>query len=522
MIRNLLLSATALTAMLPGVASASWYQASSKHFVVYANDKPENVKAYTQKLERFDRAIRLWHKAPEVPRGPAARVTIFVLDDISAINKLAGNDGVAGFYSPRASGSVAFTPRDTGQGSAYGFTSQAVLFHEYTHHWMLTTWADSAFPAWFTEGFAELHATAIIKPDGSVIFGANPTYRQWTVGRVNLLPVDELLQPNPGKLKDEARDALYARGWLLMDYLTFDDARRKELGDYVGAINAGKPIEEATKVFGNINGLDGKMNAWGRQTRLPSAQVKVEDSDLGAITLRALTDGEAAVMPALITSKRGVDEKVAPTIAALARKLAAPFPNDAGAQNELAEAEYDAKNFAAAEAAADRALAADPKSIHAMLYKGMAQQAVLVRDKIDDPARWQAARKWYLAANKIDTEDPEPLIQFFDSYGEAKQPATKNAQNGLLYAYALAPYDASVRIRTAQVLISLDKEKLARIALGPVAYNFEAAGSAEVAQKALKALDAGDKAGAIKALVPVKEEDEDKAKGKGKDGKKGK
>lgn len=513
MIRNLLLCAAASVA-LPGVAKADWYQASSKHFVVYANDSADHIKAYTERLERFDQAIRHWHNTPEDKRGPSARVTIFVLSDTDEIEKVfgQGGSGVAGFYDPRASGSVAFTPRNTGEGADYGFTAQAVLFHEYTHHFMLTNWTDAAFPPWFTEGFAELHATALIRSDGSVQFGAVPVYRQWTVANTNLLPASQLLQPYPGKLDEESRDALYSRGWLLMDYLTFDPGRRKQLAAYVVAINSGKSAEEAAQAFGKLSELDGKMNGWGARKDFPYNVINGSELRVGSIAVRPLAPGEAAMMPALIASERGVDEKTAPTVAALAERLAAPFPHDAAAQNELAEAEYDAKNYAASEAAADRALAADPQSVHALLYKGMAEQAVLVRDKIADPVRWAAARRWYLAANKIDTEAPEPLVQFYDSFIAQKLKPTDNAANGLLYAYELAPYDPGLRLRAAGVLIGSDHEKAARIALYPVAYNIEEEGTAEVAQKVLKALDAGDKAAALKALEPT--DDKDKKDGK--------
>lgn len=513
MIRNLLLSAAAIVA-LPGVAQAAWYQASSKHFVVYADDSAEHIKTYTERLERFDQAIRYWHNTPEDKRGPSARVTIFVLSDTDEIEKVFGKGGlgVAGFYDPRASGSVAFTPRNTGSDADYGFTAQAVLFHEYTHHFMLTNWSDAAFPPWFTEGFAELHATALIKSDGSVQFGAVPVYRQWTVANTNLLPAAQLLEPYPGKLDEESRDALYSRGWLLMDYLTFDPERRKQLAAYVVAINSGKSAQEAGQAFGKLSELDGKMNSWGARKSFPYNVINGSELHTGPIAVRPLAPGEVAVMPALIASKRGVDDKTAPTVAALAERLAAPFPNDAAAQNELAEAEYDAKNYAAAEAAADRALEADPKSVHALLYKGMAQQAVLVRDKITDDARWTAVRRWYLAANKVDTEAPEPLVQFYDSFLAQKQKPTDNAANGLLYAYELAPYDPQLRLRAAQVLIGSDHEKAARIALYPVAYNIEEEGPAEVAQKVLKALDAGDKAAALKALEPTDEKKKDDKK----------
>ena len=76
MIRKLWLLASLLAVASPDVAGAAWYQASSKHFVVYANESAERVKAYTDRLERFDQAIRYWHRMPEDKRGPSARVTI--------------------------------------------------------------------------------------------------------------------------------------------------------------------------------------------------------------------------------------------------------------------------------------------------------------------------------------------------------------------------------------------------------------------------------------------------------------
>ncbi|THD37384.1 MAG: hypothetical protein E7773_05015 [Sphingomonas sp.] len=508
MIRKLLLSAAAL-AIVPGTAHAAWYQASSKHFVVYDNESPDKVKAYTEKLERFDQAIRYWHHMPEDTRGPSARVTIFVLSDTDEVAKVFGKGGgeVAGFYDPRASGSVAFTPRNAGGDADYGLSAQAILFHEYTHHFMLTTLTDAAFPPWLTEGFAELHATAIIKPDGSVQFGAVPRYRQYTIARSNLLPASQLLQPYPGNLDGENRDALYARGWLLTHYLTFDPERRKQLGAYLIAINSGKSVPEAAMAFGGLSGLDGKLDGWLARKSMPFNVINGSELKIGQIDVRALTPAEAAMMPALIASERGVDEKTAPQVADLARRLAAPFPNDPAAQNELAEAEFDAKNYAAAQAAADRALATDPKSVHALMYKGMAQQAMLVRDKVTDKDRWAAARRWYLAANKVDTEAPEPLVLFYTSFVEAKEKPTENADNAILYAYQLAPYDPGVRLQAATVLLERDQEKAARIALYPVAYNIEEAGPAKIAQAALKALDAGDKPGAIKALAATDEKD---------------
>ena len=39
-------------------ASAEWVEATSRHFVVYSDESPEKVREFTEKLERFDRAVR--------------------------------------------------------------------------------------------------------------------------------------------------------------------------------------------------------------------------------------------------------------------------------------------------------------------------------------------------------------------------------------------------------------------------------------------------------------------------------
>jgi len=519
MLRNVLLAATALVAMLPGAASAAWYKASSEHFVVYDNDNPEKVKAFTERLERFEKAMSVWHVAPQLKRGPASRVTIFVVDSVGEIQKLSG-PGVAGFYNPQASGSVAFTPRADNGGD---LSPQAILFHEYAHHWMFLHWADAGFPYWFVEGFAELHATAIVGADQSVTFGANPIYRRWTVGNSGLMPAPDLLKALPSdRMSYGSRDAVYSRGWLLVHYLTFDPDRRKDLANYIGAINEGKPASEAARFIGNPNTLDAKMDVWAKQSKYPSARFTKDELPIGDITVTPLSAGQAAIMPALIESKAGVSEKDAANVAAMARRLAAAYPNDAAAQNELAEAEFDLasvgfkkddpkalEGFALAEAAADRALAADPKSIHALIYKGLAQAEIASRDKVTDATKWQGIRRWFLMANKVDTEDPAPLYEYYKSFAKAGQKPTENADKALIYAYALAPYDSELRLVAGRVFLQQGNVKYAKVALAPVAYAAEEKKVAAKAQKALAAMEANDLPGAIKALE-VKDDDKGK------------
>lgn len=473
-------------------AQADWYRATSNHFIVYSDDSLEDVRDYTMRLEQFDQAIRAWHVAPQDKRGASARVTVFVVDKTNDVAKLAGHDGVAGFYRPVAGQSVAFTPRN-GSGD---LGARAILFHEYTHHWMLTNWTDAALPPWFVEGFAELHATALFRGN-QIIFGAVPAYRKYTIGQMNALPMSRLLRFDPGTLSNVERDALYSHGWALTHYLTFDADGRKRLAAYIGALNGGKAEDQAA-LIGNGANMDLRIDQYVRRPRLPSSAIDLDTLSIGSIEVTKLTPAESTTMPAMIASSAGVSKKNAGDVAALARRLAASYPDDAFAQNELAEAEFDACEtdtaaqaacYSRAAAAADRALAADPRSVHALDYRGMADTAVLVKDKIKDPARWAAARQWYLRANKVATEMPQPLIAYYDSFGQANEKPTANAQAALLYAYALAPYDGDVRLKATRVYLAQGKLAEARTAITPVAYNIEERAKATYAKKVLTALN---------------------------------
>jgi hypothetical protein len=191
MIRKLLCAGISLAALaLPAVAHADWYEADSKHFAVLSNDDPKHLQEYAEQLERFDKAMRVLRGIDDPPVAPINRVTVFTVRDAAEIESLAG-PGVRGFYRPEISGPVAFVPRNapskghiTGSrlytqtsGGEYDLDGDSVLRHEYSHHFMFDNYPAMALPFWFVEGFAEFHATAIFGKDGSVTFGAPPSYR---------------------------------------------------------------------------------------------------------------------------------------------------------------------------------------------------------------------------------------------------------------------------------------------------------------------------------------------------------
>lgn len=496
-------------------AQAEWYEATSKHFVVYLDGDPTKIKAYTTRLERYDAAVKALWNVPENNRGPSARVTVFQVSDLDTVRRLSNQPGgnVAGFYSPRASGSVAFVPRESGgHDEAWQIKSERVLLHEYGHHFMYADWPSAIFPQWFSEGFAEYLSTAIFNADGSVTFGAPPTDRAWGVAMINQMPLSKMLQPELGNLSDEETYALYSRGWLLTHFLLNDPERRGQLASYIGAINEGKSVEDATKVFGRLNTLDFKLLSYAKRPSFASLVIPSSALKIGPMNIRKLTPGEAATMSVRLRTTAGVPEKMAPQVAAQARQAAANFPNDASAQNELAEAEYDAKAYPSAIAAAERAIAADPQSVHAVLYKGMALQAIAEAAKSTDAKQWQEIRRWYIAGNKLALEDPEPLILFYRSFKPSGQKPPRGADSGLVYASALAPFDLGLRTEAARVYMQQGDTAKARMALQPVAYSPHAGKEAAKLRPILTTLETTGAQAALQQLDALTAETEAKAK----------
>jgi len=441
------------------------------------------VARFAERLERFDATLRMLTNMPAVPITPANRVTVYVVNDVGA---LSGSSNIAGFYVPRAGGSVAFVPAKGGDGSD-DLGAEEVLFHEYTHHFMLSNYADAAFPAWFVEGFAEFFATTRMLPNGAIEVARPPMYRAYAFTDGLPLSAQELLTGDQKKLNIEA---IYGEGWLLTHMLMLEPKRRAQFAGFMAAITNGQSVAKAAEAMGDLNQLDRDMRRYIRSSIrysiLPPGTVPA-----ATVRVRTLTPGEAAVMKVRIRSKRGVDDRAAKALLPMAQRAAAPFPNDPAAQVALAEAEYDAGNFAAAEAAARRAVAADPKSIPGHIYTGMARMAMATAAKSTDPALWKNIRQSFLSANAIENDHPEPLALFYRSFGAAGQEPTVNARDALIRAHVLAPQDRDLRMQAAYVLLEQGKAPEARRLLGPVAFSPHGGGVATFASDVIAKIDAG-------------------------------
>lgn len=500
MIRKIL---AALALALPGVAHADWYEASTPHFVVYANDTPKYLSDYAARLERFDKAMRLLRGVRDRPISPVERVTIYVVHDADDIVSLAGSDGVRGFYRQSLEGSNGFVSRLSGDGSRWDLDANSVMRHEYSHHFMFDNYDNGAMPVWYVEGFAEFHATAITRPDGSVVFGQAPAYRAAALlDYDDSLSVKEMLGADTQKLAGIQVDVLYGKGWALVHYLTFEPSRRGQLARYIDAINAGKSPMEAAAVFGDLDALNRELSRYIRRPKMTVVTIDAARLQIADPQVRKLTPGEAATMQVRILSKNGVTPKTAPGVYKQALDAARPYPDDPGAQMALAEAAFDAHDYAQSLAAANRALAADPKREKAYVYRGKALMEQAKAAKATDAATWGAVRAAFHDANRLDQDDPEALAYFYRSFAAAGTAPSGNAHDALRTALEFAPQDEDLRYEVALDYLALKKNAEARATLKTLAYSPHGGAAAKRAGAIIAAIDKNDAAEIARLAQP--------------------
>jgi tetratricopeptide (TPR) repeat protein len=500
---------------LAAPAEADWYQASSEHFLIYSEQKPDELRAFAENLEKFDSAVRAVRGMDDMPLSQGNRLTIFTLHNAAEVQRLANDKSgtVAGFYKPRAVGPIAFVARGESSKTYFaartgtriggatletGLGDETILLHEYSHHLMMQNLA-VPYPEWLVEGFAEFMSTAQFETDGSVGLGLPATHRFLGLLTGQSLPLETLLSGRYDKINLEQRESVYGHGWLLTHYLTFEPSRKGQLAVYLTALARGAdPLDAARQTFGDLEQLDRDLDAYLHRPKLQYVKISGTALTFAPIQISRLSMGGSAVVPLFIEVKNGVSANTTESLAQQVRAVEVRFPGDELVETTLAEAELDANHPEAAEAAADRALKADPRAIEAQVLNGRSIAARAA--KAQGPARavlFAEARAALIDANKADPEDPEPLMEYYEAFVRQGIRPTANAIAALHYASDLAPQDVGLRMTSATAYLTEGKTDEARRALVPVAYNPHGEDLADIARRMIAKIDAGDARSAL-------------------------
>ena len=476
--------------LLPSAARAEWFESSSAHFVVYADDSERDVRKFSEQLERFHAAMEIVTGLEVQAPSRSNRVTVFVVRSYRQFGRLTGDRNIGGFYSPRAGSSVAFVPRIEVRTGQPDF-SMIALLHEYAHHFLLS---NSSFPSprWFGEGGAEFFASTEFDADGGLGIGMPAQHRGPELLMAHNVRAADLVD-SAYTWRPKSNDSFYGKSWLLYHYLVFSPERSGQLRGYLAALAGGKSsLEAAQATFGDLGKLERDLQKYLDQRTMLSMRFRADQLEIAPITLRRLSAGEGAMMPVRIISKRGVDREQALELLDDARKVAARFPGEAPVLAALAEAEYDAGNDAEAIAAADAALALDPSQVNAYVQKGYALFRRAAEAEAEDKvAAYRAAVEPFVALNKLENDHPLPLIYYFRSFAESGRRPSATAVQGLERAAELAPFDLYLRLSLATQQLQDGRTEQARANFLPIAYNPHGGPLSEAVRAVVDRLDHG-------------------------------
>jgi tetratricopeptide (TPR) repeat protein len=437
--------AALLAIAMPAAANAEWKEATSTNFIVYSEGSQHQLTDFITKLEKFNFVLRTV-KHVTAPPSPV-KLKVYLLPDIGAVQKMAGSDGVAGYYVQDARSPMMVGTR--GSASTAGIDAESILLHEYTHHFMYG-YFPGTYPTWYSEGFAEFWGSTNILAHDVVEIGQPAEYRFGSFVYNRWLPLKKLLTAQSYADVPDL-DLLYAEGWGLVRYVFDHPDRQRQLDSYLTAVNRGATYEQAmNRAFPDVDRLDRELYDFVKSSHFSVVRLPFRAIDVGRIEIRTLRPAEQALTEYEVKLNQGtVLQREIAEFAAKVRAAANRYPDDPFALGLLAEVEQLAGNRDAALAAVDRLLRIQPGNARALMRKGKLQVEALRMARSADATAWDSARQMMIQANRSAPNDPIVLEAYYDSFVAQGVIPPSGAQNALYHAMELAPSDDDLRYKVA-------------------------------------------------------------------------
>ena len=476
-------------------AYAEWRQAKTRHFLFYSQGSESALRAFAIKVERFDATLRLRFAVSDADEPQ--RLTIYMLPTTDSVQSVYGKGSktVAGFYVPRAEGSYAVVPRTAGNQT---LDADIILFHEYTHHFMLRNFP-VAYPAWFTEGFAEYLSTTDFTKDGNPRIGLPANHRAYGLVLETPIPARRLLTASVSEIGVDDKDKFYGRAWLLTHYLNASPERNAKLSQYLDAINAGKSsLDAATTSFGDLAALDKELAKYLAKSTISVSKLLTVIPPPAELDVSLLDPASAQLVPLRLSYRQALDNRddgktdegkkgMAQLIMGV-QKIVAANPLSGDALLLLAQAQSASGDDTGAEKAVDAALAINPKLTRALLLKGQ----IRCRDNLSKPSvsveTWKTTRGWFIKANRADTNDPMPLVAYYRSWHDEGVEPSATSFRGMERAFEMVPESVEVRFALINAYSNNKKWDEAIRLAKVIAFDPHGGGAAGYAQKILAEL----------------------------------
>ena len=453
----------------PGAAQAAWLRGESDKFVVYTDGGERDLREFIEQLGAFDHALRVMHPSTK-DNSKAAKFEVYLLRGGNQLRRFKPEvpDNMLGYYSASPGGVYAVAIRREGP----LMKPEQVLFHEYTHRFMLENFPGTAYPAWLIEAYAEYYGATNVG-DAFADVGGGSAARASSLSLRTWIPMETLLGKRVSDLtSNNDREMFYAQGWLLLHYMMSDATRRQQLDRAIRRIGAGEEPVQAFLTEVQTDGptlsrtlkryLQGKTNV----LRVPKPADLLKD--LKVTSLPAASDD---LLPESVRLNDGVEAAEAPALLERVRNRASRHPNDRFAQLVLARAEVRIGDLKAGMAILDRLLAQDPEQLEVIREAAHAQMARGIRVPAERQAAFRAARPLFGKAYQKDPNDFRTLYGYAQARSIEADYPNDNALEVLLRARELAPSVEQVSLQVGAALIKRDRHQAALFFLTPLANN---------------------------------------------------
>src|SRR5437899_263815 len=145
--------------LLPRVAAArdQWLQVRSKNFNLIGNASEKNIRRVATRLEQFRETFRQVLGGANVSSPIPTNVVVFQNESSYTPFKPKRADGkidtfVAGYFQPGEDVNYITLSAEGENANSFG-----LIFHEYVHFIVNTTFGKTEVPPWFNEGLAEYY-----------------------------------------------------------------------------------------------------------------------------------------------------------------------------------------------------------------------------------------------------------------------------------------------------------------------------------------------------------------------------
>jgi hypothetical protein len=382
---------------------------------------------------------------------------------------------------------------------SFAMPAEGRLYAGFAQHYLLT-YFPAAYPRWYLDGFGEIFATLAAPQEGVIEYGRAPEGVRKVTEWFSRYPLKDVLSGR--YLNDKRSFPAWTpyNAWALAHLLFFSEEWKAPLHNYLAAVAGGAPPDEAAKALGDVEKLRRELAAY-RGRKVPFERMTYPPEQVPAPAVRQLARSEAGYVRGKLELGARVEIPKDPGDGARKalqsraewlerlRQNASRYPGELEAQLLLAEGECRSGNDGLCLAAAERALAVEPKSAPALAWKGVAlAQAAIAGPPAERAAKLRTARATIVRANRADTEAVLPLLAYYRSFAEAGEAPPEVAMQGVAKALDSVPSAPSSRLTLGTALAGRGEREAARRTLRPVTHGAHESPEREKARAVLEAI----------------------------------